>query len=111
MISVPFCLFVFSIGHSFMLPTVAISLSEFMLLDACKLPGVPLNVDSNLGHHGISYLLCLMQDMWSAMPFFAHLMCLTSTLFDRMVSKLLIVLAATIDEMLIFCKVFNEDGK
>ena len=82
-------------------------LIEFMLLDACKLPGMPLNVDSNLGHNGISFLLCLMQAMWSAMPFFAHLMGLTSTLFDRMVSQLLIVLAATIDEMLIFCKVFN----
>ena len=68
---------------------------------------MPLNVDSNLGHNGISSVLCPMQDMWSEMPFFAHLMCLTSTLFDRMVSKLLIVLATTIDEMLIFCKVFN----
>ena len=78
-----------------------------MLLDACKLPGVSLNVDSNLGHNGIFSVLCLMWDMRSAMPFFAPLMCLTSTLFDRMVSKLLIVLAATIDEMLIFCKLFN----
>ena len=41
------------------------------------------------------------------MLFFAPLMCLTSTLFYRVVSKLLIIPAATLDEMLIFCKVFN----